>query len=416
MHINLLLLFSINMTKYLKTIAFILFAQMAFGQTQNFWTKKSDFGGLKRERAVAFTIGDKGYVGTGVDTAEVVHNDFWAYDPAADTWAQVADLPASVRRNAVAFSIQGFGYVGTGIDSVTATAPGAIILNDFWQYDATSNSWTQKANFPGSFNSGIYFATAFSIDSKGYLCGGKRGPNNYTSELWEYKPSIDTWTQLPNFPGGVRYQLSSFSIDFKGYVGLGTDQDAYRKDFWSFDVTTNQWSQVSDIPSSERASAMTFSIGQRGYVCMGGNGGLLGDLWEYNPFSDSWSVRAPYGGSERKNGVGFAINGKGYVGIGKGYSGKKASLHEYTPPAILAIDETNIDISFYPNPVQNKLTLSYTSSEIETIELYNLTGKQIFSAIRPTFINVSTVPQGVYYLIAKSTTNDILTTQKVIVQ
>ncbi|MCH2224570.1 MAG: T9SS type A sorting domain-containing protein [Crocinitomicaceae bacterium] len=404
------------MTKYLKTIIFILFSQLAFSQTQNFWTKKSDFSGLKRERAVAFTIDDRAYVGTGVDTAEIVHKDFWEYDPVADTWSQIADIPGSVRRNAIAFSVQGFGYVGTGMDSVVATAPGSSVLNDFWQYDPTTNSWVQKADFPGGANSGVYFATSFSIDSKGYICGGKRGPNNYTNELWEYKPSTDSWAQLPNFPGGVRYQLSSFSIDFKGYVGLGTDQDIYRKDFWAFDVTTNQWNQISDIPASERSSAMTFSIGQRGYVCMGGNGGLLGDLWEYNPFNDSWSIRAAYGGSERKNGVGFTLNGKGYVGTGKGYSGKKASFHEYTPPAILTIEEADLDFSFYPNPTQNQLTLSYTSTQIKTIELYNLSGKQLFSAIRPDAINVSQIPKGVYYMIAKSTTNDIISTQKVIVQ
>ena len=48
-----------------------------FGQAPNSWLKKNDFAGLKRERAVAFSIGDFGYVGTGVDTVEIVHNDFW---------------------------------------------------------------------------------------------------------------------------------------------------------------------------------------------------------------------------------------------------------------------------------------------------------------------------------------------------
>ena len=31
---------------------------VAVSQTENFWTKKADFPGLKRERAVAFAIGD----------------------------------------------------------------------------------------------------------------------------------------------------------------------------------------------------------------------------------------------------------------------------------------------------------------------------------------------------------------------
>ena len=49
---------------------FILLIFMFFGlyclnaQTMNFWTKKSDFTGLKRTRAVSFTVDDYAYVGT----------------------------------------------------------------------------------------------------------------------------------------------------------------------------------------------------------------------------------------------------------------------------------------------------------------------------------------------------------------
>jgi len=77
----------------------------------------------------------------------------------------MADLPAPERRNALAFSIGDFGYVGTGIDSVEAQAPGSTIYRDFWQYNPASNSWIQKADYPGGNNNGIYFATGFSIDS-----------------------------------------------------------------------------------------------------------------------------------------------------------------------------------------------------------------------------------------------------------
>ena len=215
------------------------------------------------------------------------------------------------------FSINDKGYVGTGMTTPASTDPGAMKLSDFWEYSPTTNTWLQKASYPGGFGAGIYFATAFNIDSKGYICGGKRGPNNYSSQLWEYKPAQDIWTQMPSFPGGIRYQLSSFAIDFKAYVGLGTDQDMYRKDIWEFDASTNQWNAKADFPASERASATTFSLGQRGFVCTGSNGGVLDDLWEYNPFTDSWTVRASYGGSARKGAVGFTINGKSICGYRK---------------------------------------------------------------------------------------------------
>ncbi|MDG1657100.1 MAG: kelch repeat-containing protein [Crocinitomicaceae bacterium] len=388
----------------------------AYAQTENFWTKKADFGGLKRERAVAFTIGDYGYVGTGVDTSETVLKDFWQYDPIMDTWTQVASLPGSQRRNAIAFAINGFGYVGTGMNTPTATEFGANTLDDFWQYDPALNSWTTKASFPGATGSGIYFATGVSIGAKGYICGGKRGPNNYVAEFWEYDPATDSWAQLPNFPGGVRYQLNSFAAAQKGYFGFGTDQDIYRKDIWEYDPATNQWTQKLDFPASERSALSTFTLGDRGYVCLGGNGGLLGDLWQYNPYNDSWSVKADYGGSNRKNAIAFAVNGKAYVGTGKGYSGKKASMYEYTPNTVLGVNDYEISVAVYPNPSSDFINLKYEAQRVQKIQLFSMTGQKLFEGESVKQIDIREFHSGNYILVAKQNGGSIVAQQNIIIQ
>ena len=391
-----------------------------FGQTENYWEKTTDFGstfigeGLKRERAVAFSINGFGYIGTGIDTAEVVHRDFWKFNPTNSVWTQIADLPGAVRRNAIAFSIGNSGYVGTGINTVNSSDAGATILNDFWEYNSIFNTWVQKANFPGGNGSGTYFSTGFSIDSKGYICGGKMGPNNYSNQLWEYKPSINQWAQLANFPGGNRYQLSSFTIGFKAYVGLGTDQDLYRNDIWEFNASTNQWSAKASLPSSARAGSATFSIGSRGYVCMGVNGGLLDDLWEYNPFNDEWLVKSDYGGSQRKYAVGFSIDDIGYVGTGKGYSGKKSSFYKYYPSTVLGLQELSANIKVYPNPVVGNLRIETSSDIIEQIEIHSFTGELIFTSKFEHKIDVSTLTSGSYLLIAMTKNNQIVSSEKFI--
>ncbi len=391
-----------------------LFSSLSsIGQTQNYWVKKADFGGLKRERAVAFSIDQFGYVGTGIDTNEVVHNDFWKYDPSIDAWTQVASLPSSVRRNAIAFSIHDKGYVGTGMNTASSGDFGATKLSDFWEYAPTTNTWTQKANFPGNNGNGIYFATGFSIDSKGYVCGGKMGPNWYSSQLWEYKPSTNQWIQLANFPGGVRYQLSSLSIGYKGYVGLGTDNDLYRNDWWEFNAATNQWTERSPLPASERASAVTFTLGERGYVCMGTNGGMLDDLWEYNPYTDDWSVRASYGGSRRKGAVAFSINDKGYVGTGKGNSGKKKSFHEYNPPSTIGLNEQELFTQIYPNPTRGKLQIK-SSTEIDRCEIYSVVGKLHGSFNQISSIDISSYPSGNYIVFAYNGNGDLVSQSQLI--
>ena len=399
---------------------FILFVSSSTFAIENTWEKISDFGsdttgnGLKRERAVGFSIGNYGYVGTGIDTAEIVHNDFWKYDPSLNAWTQIATLPGSIRRNGSSFTINNKGYVGLGISTENATDVGAQILNDFWEYDPILNSWIQVTNFPGAFGGGIYFSTGFSTQTSGYICGGKMGPNNYSDELWEFNPTLNQWSQKPDFPGGVRYQLCSFSIDNNGYVGTGTDQDLYRNDFWKYNTTLNQWSSIADLPASARANSATFTIGQRGYICMGTNGGLLDDLWEYNPFTNQWTVRANYGGTKRKGAVGFSINNIGYVGTGKGYSGKKASFQEYFPPAVIGIEELQEVIAVFPNPVQNTLNLSTENNQISQIEIYSMKGQIVQNSDWNTKIDVSLLKTGTYFLNGMNSEGQTITSQKII--
>ncbi|PWL30405.1 MAG: hypothetical protein DCO96_05330 [Fluviicola sp. XM-24bin1] len=390
--------------KHLLLISFVVLTSIVFGQNPpvpNSWSKKADFAGLKRERAIAFTVNGVGYIGTGVDTAETVLKDLWRYNELTDTWTQMADIPGSQRRNAVAFAIGDYGYVTTGMNTPNSTDVGATKLNDNWRYDPATNSWAARANFPGNNGQGMYFGACFVIDNEAFVVGGKHGPNNYTSNMYMYDPAQDQWYLAANFPGGVRYQLSALAVDGKGFVGLGTDQDLYRQDWWEYKRTTNTWAQRADLPASARASAVTFTIADRGYVCMGTNGGMLDDLWEYNPFDNTWSVRAPYGGSPRKNAVAFVLGSRAYVGTGKGVSGKKQSIHEYHPMWTLDLEENELEISVYPNPTSDMIYVK-SAFEPEKITLINMLGEEVRSASNSNQLTVNDLPSGQYRLIVSS--------------
>lgn len=391
--------------KYFVLLLIGCIANITYSQTSqtppvpNSWIKKNDFTGLKRERAVAFTINGIGYIGTGVDTAEVVHKDLWRYDDLTDSWTQMADLPGSERRNAIGFAIGDFGYITCGMNTPNATDAGAQKQSDMWRYDPASNAWTAMANFPGNNGNGMYFGTSFVVDDLAYVVSGKHGPNNYTASMYRYDPGSDSWATMTPFPGGVRYQLSALSVAGKGFVGLGTDQDLYRRDWWEYKPSTDTWAERADLPASARASAVTFTIGERGYVCMGTNGGMLDDLWEYNPFDNNWTSRAPYGGSPRKNAVAFVLGSRAYVGTGKGESGKKQSMQEYHPMQTLGTESLELEVAVYPNPTRDFI---YITSEFipETIELYTMTGQKVRSGENTHVLNVENLPSGHYRLIA----------------
>ncbi|MBI4947767.1 MAG: hypothetical protein HY840_15355 [Bacteroidetes bacterium] len=116
-----------------------------YDPSNNTWTQKADFGGGLRYYSVGFSIGTKGYIGTGANGTPY-KKDFWEYDPSNNTWTQKADFGApsgTARRGVVGFSIGAKGYAGTGED-VTAT-----YKKDFWEYDPVGNTWTQKTDFGG---------------------------------------------------------------------------------------------------------------------------------------------------------------------------------------------------------------------------------------------------------------------------
>jgi N-acetylneuraminic acid mutarotase len=129
------------------------------------WTKKNDFAGEKRANGIAFTIGNKGYVGHGNNATIVLFNDFWEYTPQTDTWVKEANLPEQmlVCGAVSSFSIGNKGY--------------ALAYNgDFFEYDPAIDAWTRKANFPGGIRPGI---AGLPLAPKGMQALAMIKPANY---------------------------------------------------------------------------------------------------------------------------------------------------------------------------------------------------------------------------------------------
>jgi len=291
---------------------------------QGTWTQKANFGGMARYRAVGFSIGTKGYIGTGFSMSpNIMYQDFWEWDSQTNVWTQKADcggictdtitgLPDNGRNGAVGFSIGNKGYIGTGRNNCSG------YLKDFWEYDPSTNTWTQKANFGGT---GRQEAEGFSIGNKGYIGIGYEYAAQ-ANDFWEYDPTNDTWTQKAASAGVGRNETVGFSIGTKGYFGTGHDGTAPRKDFWEWDQATNTWTQKANFGGTVRYMAVGFAIGNKGYVGTGydGGSGYSDDFWEWNQATNTWTQIANYGGDAPICAVAFTIGNKGYVGTGWGYN------------------------------------------------------------------------------------------------
>jgi hypothetical protein len=290
------------------------------GSVSDSWTQRLNLAANQRNNATGFSIGSKGYLGTG-QYSGTTYNDFWEYNPGNNTWTQKANIGTTTRYFSIAYNIGSKGYVGTG-----RSFYGPNYYNDFWEYDTATNSWAQKANFGGTAR---YGAVGFSIGAKGYIGTGYDG--TLKKDFWEYDPGSNSWTQKADFGGTARYAAVGFSIDSTGYLGTGWDNTTRFNDFWEYNPVNNTWTQNANFGGTARYGAVGFSIGSKGFVGTGADPIETNDFWEYDPVNDTWIQRANFGGYERRYATGFSIGEKGYIGTGHQSSNIWKDFWEYHP-------------------------------------------------------------------------------------
>lgn len=301
------------------------------GGVSNTWCREMNFKAGARSQGVGFSIGNKGYIGTGLDNLAGQHNDFWEYDPAVNSWTPKSNFGGSARVDAIGFSIGNKGYIGTGYIS------GINYLKDFWEYDPASDVWMQKADCG---NAGRSNAFCFSIGNKGYVGSGGDGILSARTDFYEYDPSLNQWVQKTDVV--PRKVGVGFSIANKGYLGLGNDGSVNYNDFWEFDpadlsngldINNNpmgKWNQKATFPGISRYGGIGFSIGNKGYIGLGNDGNnYYNDFFVYDPITNTWLQKSDFIGESRAYAVGFAIGGNGYVGIGNNGDGPFNSFWVY---------------------------------------------------------------------------------------
>jgi len=198
----------------------------------NSWTQKASLPITPaRTFAVGFSIGTKGYIGLGLKDlfsagdSPSYYNDFWEWDQTTDVWTKKVDFPGKARTAAVGFSIGSKGYIGTGGD-------GNSYSKEFWEWDPSINLWTKKADFGGTERG---YAVGFSIGNKGYIGTGNN--ENLLKDFWEWDLATNVWTGKSDFKGDARTYAVGGSIGNKAYIGTGVgDIDFHAlKDFWEYD-------------------------------------------------------------------------------------------------------------------------------------------------------------------------------------
>ncbi|HKR06070.1 MAG TPA: kelch repeat-containing protein [Bacteroidia bacterium] len=357
-----------NLLLALCSIAFM----NSLNAQQYAWVQRADLANTPRYAQAYFTIGNKGYAGTGithVGSTYTYHQDFWEYDPATDVWTQKANFAGPQRYGASGFSVGNKGYITLGW---------VPQLDDLWQYDPVANSWTQKTNFGGSAR---YIASQFVIDNFVYV-GTGYAP--YSTDFWRYDFQTDSWTQVADIGGYGRCAARGFTLNNFGYVVNGGIQFvAYTKDLWRYDPVSNSWTQMANFPGAERSSPAAFTMNGKAFVGSGSDGfNLFDDFYCYDGVTDSWSPIAVFPGLGRLEQISFSFPNRGFVGTGcsDNYPGGNDLTELWELVDITGVNEmTSADFSVTPTVNDNNVTFNFSKAPGQNyaVSIFDAAGKMI---------------------------------------
>jgi len=207
-------------------------------------------------------------------------------------WKKSADYSGSGRGGAVSFTIGDDVYVGLGYSEGDYFA-------SFYKYNNADANWSQATGFTGTEEELRRDAVAFSVNGKGYIGLGVNEDNDRLSDFWEFDPQTKEWSKMEGdkmFPGTARQGAVAFAFDKNddgindvAYVGTGYgfldgDDRNNLKDFYKFE--NGVWSDNSTYGGSKTTEATTFVIGKKAYLVSGDNN--LDNVWEFNSETEAW--------------------------------------------------------------------------------------------------------------------------------
>jgi N-acetylneuraminic acid mutarotase len=218
----------------------------------------------------AFSTTTKAYI--------LFQKELWQYNPETNKWLSKADFPGDAISWQSSFSIGDKGYVGTG------TTPEGNYTGEFYEYDEASDEWHVLNSMPRGGTQGIGFA----VDEKGYLGLGTHGSlYEYSTGVneWQFKTNYPTNSYWVN-----RSDLVASTGNGKVYMGSGNYYGSLTE-FYEFDPAQNKITRLSDAPGPGRMNAFSFFLEGKLYVGGGQaymGGPVYGDFYEYDPLKEEF--------------------------------------------------------------------------------------------------------------------------------
>jgi N-acetylneuraminic acid mutarotase len=390
----------------MKKLAKIVLAILIFSWSEKAmaqWTALQAMAGVSRSFSTAFAIDSKIYV-VGGSNSNGTLNDLWEYDIASNNWTQKADPPFGYRGGAATFVLGSNGYLCTGNN-------GSAYMDDLWKYEPLTDTWMQLANFPGQARDE---AVAFVIGNKAYVGTGQQfviTPNNsFTvvySDFYEYDANANTWTAKADIPGTGRAYAAGVAVGNKAYVGLGgnNDQTLSYSDFYEYDAVADSWTAIASMPGNGKADVGIFSSGGYIYVIGGVNFpqfSISSIIRKYDLVANTWSTSAAYPGGPIAGLLCVNVNDTIYAGTGgDALQVAQNDWYRFTPLINGIVESGKEQLNVFPNPFESQVTLTISNwKEASQVQLFDKMGRLVLTMPyeEAMGLNLDYLSNGIYQL------------------
>ena len=255
---------------------------------------------FQRHHTISFSINNMGYSICG-NTPSGNSKNVQEYDPVNDSWTDLGDYPGPARGQGIGQTWNGKGYFGFGYE------PSGTKLNDLWEFDPISNTFTQLPSCPGI---GRTHPALVILNGKIYTGMGSGTTN--LSDWWEYDITTQVWTQKTSIPI-ARHHPYQFILNGYVYVGSG-----HHSSWYKYDPLNDTWTAVASLDT--RVAGTQFNYNGKGYALSGVTTGhtffATGEFYEYDPLIDSWNILNPHPGNSLWAPASFVINNYAYLYTG----------------------------------------------------------------------------------------------------
>jgi hypothetical protein len=240
------------------------------------WNKKNDLPFDIYGLPAFFSVNGKGYLLPNVTKINgVLSKSVWEYDPSTDKWTELVNFPGASRTGGIVFTMNNKAYYGLGSDDALK------YLSDIWEFDGNSKKWTQKKNYPyflnALFGGGNLYYYGFS-NEKVYM-EMQSVPN---SIFLEYNTQNDVWTKRNKIIDNliletISYKNTIYAITENYGANLVTNDESFNK-LYDYDVNSSKFSYIKDLVCARRGGLNVFIVNDKLYVGMGTG---FKDLWSH---------------------------------------------------------------------------------------------------------------------------------------